>query len=257
MDERRRMFLHYRHLAAALLAASIYPSFSSAEILGVHCPLGCPSSPPGNQVVVYHLFSLSNNTDTKFADWVAYEVDVRNFGVSPGRNFTKDPLLNASVTLEKEDYRGAHDDVSLKADKGHQAPLATFARNEYWYETNYLSNITPQDADLNEGPWMHLEEAVRGAVAYRKPLYVITGPTYEGTRRMMPNADEQHDVPDGYFKIVYNLAGNAASFWMPQTAERSADYCGFKKSLNELQQDIHFQLPALHNSTDVLHDLGC
>lgn len=95
-------------------------------------------------------------------------MDVGNFGVTLGRNLGEDPFLKAAVTLEVGDYAGANSDSELEADKGHQAP-ASFARSDSWYETNYLSNITQQDKDLNQGPWRKLEVAVRKAVAYRKP----------------------------------------------------------------------------------------
>ena len=57
----------------------------NAEILSVHCPLGCPTNPTGNDIVFAHVYALSNNPNTKFADWVAYEVSVSNLGESPGR----------------------------------------------------------------------------------------------------------------------------------------------------------------------------
>jgi hypothetical protein len=54
-----------------------------AEIRSVHCPIGCPSFDINNNDVAFnHTYALSNNPTTKFADWIAYEVNVLNFGVS-------------------------------------------------------------------------------------------------------------------------------------------------------------------------------
>ncbi len=103
-----------------------------------------------------------------------------------------------------------------------------------------------------------LEEVIRNASGYRSSLYVITGPTYEGQQRSMPKADEPHDVPDGYFKIVYNVKGEAAGFWMPQGAERKANYCDFNTALIEIQAKVDFTLPVtVGDSTATLKALGC
>ena len=47
----------------------------------MHCLLGCPSLDiVGNDVVFNYTYALSSNSKTKFADWVAYQVNVLNFG---------------------------------------------------------------------------------------------------------------------------------------------------------------------------------
>jgi len=55
---------------------------------------------------------------------------------------------------------------------------------------NYLSNITPQAKDLNQGAWKNLEEAVRGAVGFRESLYIITGTLYRNEMDALPKADD-------------------------------------------------------------------
>ena len=229
---------------------------SSAKIYSVHCPLGCPSNADGNDLVFNHLYALSNNSKTKFSSWVAYEVDIANFGVSPGREWTSDPLIHPDKTLEEEDYKGVNSSP-LQADRGHQAPLATFAGSKYWYELNYLSNITPQDRDLNQGPWKELEDAERAAVSFRKNLYVITGPLYLREMLKMPNADESHVVPSAYFKVIYNREGNAAFFIMEQSVNRSDNYCSKAVSLETLNSNLSFALPALKQSNELISQLGC
>jgi len=229
----------------------------TADTRSVHCPIGCPSNPDDNDLVFGHVYALSNNPETKFADWVAYEVNVLNFGDSPGRDWKNNRLLSESERLEEDDYTGANAS-SLKADRGHQAPLASFAGSRYWSELNYLSNITPQHKNLNQGPWKALEDAIRSGVSFRKPLYVITGPIYIGnTPKTLPNADEPHRVPDGYFKIVYDIKGNAASFVMMQTAGRQDDYCTKQKPIADITNMFSFTLPVLSQSSDIAKRIGC
>jgi endonuclease G len=240
----------------ALISILVSPSYLIADVRSVHCPIECPANPQGNDLVFAHLYALSNNPKTKFADWVAYEVDVLNFGDTPGRKWKADPLLEDEETLEPDDYKSANSS-SLKADRGHQAPLASFAGSRYWSELNYLSNITPQHKDLNQGPWKNLEDAVRKAVKFRSSLFVITGPVFEGEPLALPKADEPHQVPSGYFKVIYNMKGESVSFFMPQSMARSADYCSAKKSLDKISTRVKFKLPNFSESDSLLQMIGC
>jgi len=249
----------YRNTLASTVVLTVIQFFSTATqatINSVHCPLGCPSNPQANSLLFGHVYALSNNPNTKFADWVAYEVDILNFGVSPGRKWLTEPLLDQDKTLETDDYKGAHSS-ELKADRGHQAPLASFAGSKYWAELNHLSNITPQHKDLNQGPWKALEDAVRSAVAFRQSLYVITGTLYQPPKLQLPNADETHQVPSSYFKVVYDLKGNATAFVMAQSAGRNDSHCDKIRPIGELSRALSFSLPALQDSGETARRLGC
>ena len=234
---------------------------SAAGISSVHCPLGCPQSPAQNHLVFGHLYALSNNPQTKFSDWVAYEVNPVNFGDTPGRRWAADPLLDEQETLEANDYKSASKIIGI--DRGHQAPLASFAGSRYWSELNYLSNITPQKKALNQGAWKNLEEAVRNAASYKRPLYVITGTWYDpapsSVRPELPGADESHSLPAAYYKIIYTAKGDASLFYMPQDLPRSTSYCSQRKGLAFLQSRLDYQLPlaAMHFSNELNQQLGC
>lgn len=78
--------------------------------------MGYPTNPESNDLVFSHLYELSNNPNTKFTDWVAYEVNVINFGTSHGRKWRSEPLLKETDTLEPSDYKDANK-PPLKADR--------------------------------------------------------------------------------------------------------------------------------------------
>ena len=171
----------------------------------VHCLAGCPAGTPAtNDLVVREIYALSNNPETKFADWVAYRVTRETIGTSDSldRAWRDDDLLDADDTLEDDDYDGAF--RALRTDRGHQAPLASFAGTRFWRVTNILSNITPQKSALNQGPWVRLEAAVRDAAYASGEVYVVTGPTLDPDEESvrLPGADEPHSVPTGYFNVV-------------------------------------------------------
>lgn len=178
-------------------------------------------------MVVREIYALSNNAETKFADWVAYQVTRETIGTSDSldRKWQRDELLAADETLEGDDYRGAF--RALNTDRGHQAPLASFAGTHFWRVTNILSNITPQKSALNQGPWLRLETAVRDAAYRLRAVYVVTGPIFDPDEDSMqlPGADEPHSVPTGYFKVVADRSGRLTAFLFDQDVPKDMDHC--------------------------------
>ncbi|MDF1791696.1 MAG: DNA/RNA non-specific endonuclease [Thalassobaculaceae bacterium] len=246
-----------------LVAVLFAPRVHAQSLVTAHCAGACPQGPgtAANQVIVRAAYTLSNNPITKFADWIAYSVHADNFGPSRTRSWKADPDLPETATLEPDDYRGAN--AALKTDRGHQAPLASFAGLETWATTNYLSNITPQASDLNQGPWVALETAVRDlAKTTGGAVHVITGPLYERAMTPLPGADEPHVVPSGYFKIVAIGGGRAAAaFIVDQTLERRADFCLSTVDLPEVEHRARLHVfpgrEDIGNAGDVLAGLGC
>ncbi len=194
-------------------------------------------APDGNDFVVRDIYALSSNPETKFADWVTYRVSLDTMeGPSVSRNWRADPFLHPDRTLEPSDYRGAN--AALGTDRGHQAPLGSFRGTGYAHETNFMSNITAQMSDLNQGPWVRLEAAVR-RVAQDRMVYVMTGPLYERNMPRLPEADEAHTLPSGYWKIVATeeVGGDlgVAAFVMDQEEARGSDFCTLRVSVEEIQ----------------------
>ncbi len=186
----------------------------------------------------------TRSRETKFADWVAYRLTPRSIeggGAKTERVWRADPELPEDYTLEPEDYRGAFE--ALQVDRGHQAPLAGFRGSGQWADTNYLSNITPQKSALNQGPWNRLEEKERALVREYGEVFVLTGPLYEREMPPLPNADEPHKVPSGYWKILAvqpdpgdPAALQTAAFLMDQNAPRDTAPMKYLSTVNEIER---------------------
>jgi endonuclease G, mitochondrial len=231
------------------------PSAASAS----HCSRGCPDGAPASDEEVRHAFyTLSNNPTTKFADWVAYIVDPDLIGgPDRPRNWKADPELDDAVTLEPDDYDSISD---IGMDRGHQAPLESFTRSPAWPEANYLSNITPQNANLNRGRWARLEAAERDLAQARDAVvYVVTGPLYEEDAGELPNADEPHRIPSGYWKAVSMRSGGALGFIFSQAPEEGG-YCARVVPLSVIEERSGLDIfPAVSaNPPEMDHsELGC
>lgn len=213
-------------------------SICSSPLLSVadNCVYGCPSGSNG-QLIQRNNYTLRNNATTKFADWAAYHVTQSTIdGPSRSRYWRADPDIASANTLEPADYTSAN--AQIGTDRGHMVPLGSFTNTSSWAELNYLSNITPQDSDLNQGPWVDLENAVRGIVRSGQDVYVVTGTLYEWFFASLPGADENHRIPSGYFKVVItddNGWVEASAFIMEQSAARSDDHCNYELSVDEVE----------------------
>ncbi|MFT8945554.1 MAG: DNA/RNA non-specific endonuclease [Acetobacter aceti] len=62
--------------------------------------------------------------------------------------------------------------------RGHLAPSGDAPTREARAETFALSNIVPQDAGLNSGPWNRIESNIRHITEREGELYVVTGPAF-------------------------------------------------------------------------------
>jgi endonuclease G len=263
----------YKRLSAEILSFIIICTISipaSAETIQypeIHCkhyihgiPVGTPST---NDLIIRDIYAMSCNDKAKFADWVAYRLDKSMIAgdARTARRWEADPLLADNETLEPEDYKGMN--KALKTNLGYQAPSESFKGTKYRYQTNYLSNITPQKTALNQGPWKRLESKVRRFVEAGNVLYVTTGPLYEKSMQDMPAADEIHTVPSGYWKVIIHQPNlkdpktlKVAAYIFPQNTLRFAkvkDHCVTvdeveKRSgldlLWELTDDIEFHIES-------------
>ncbi|MEQ9770902.1 DNA/RNA non-specific endonuclease [Pectobacterium jejuense] len=231
-----------------------------------NCLVGCPVG-GSSQTLVRDAYTLNNNSATKFANWVAYKMTSATQASGRSRTWRQDPDLPASDTLAPAAYTGAN--AALAVDRGHQAPLAGLAAASDWQSLNYLSNITPQRADLNQGAWVRLEDKER-ALSNSKTVYTVTGPLFERNIATLPNAPAVQ-IPSGYWKILFTGSspadGKYAAFIMDQNTPRAANFCNFQVTVSQIEQKtgltIWSALPANVASTiksqkgSLGSDLGC
>ena len=157
---------------------------------------------PG-QVLYRKSYMVSYNRATKCPNWVLWELtrdhadgDIQR----PDYAFHED-LAVPAPRAELTDYR------STGYDRGHICPAGDNKWDaEAMYETFLLTNICPQDKDLNSGLWNRIEMRCRYWAKKYGRLYIISGPLYL-------NGDHEtigHNkiiVPEAFFKVVVCLEG--------------------------------------------------
>lgn len=141
-------------------------------------------------------YAVSYNPDWLIANWVAYEItaDEAYARGERGSGFEADPDIRGRKALPRDYVRSGYD-------RGHLAPAGDMKWNyRAMQETFYLTNICPQNHELNSGLWNDLEQAVRRWARREGPIWVCTGPMVgKNARRVGYNGVA---VPDKFFKAV-------------------------------------------------------
>jgi DNA/RNA endonuclease G (NUC1) len=135
---------------------------------------------PGDDFIVRHLYyTASYNVNRGTPNWVSYNLDPTHFGPEDRCDcFTFDPSLPpAFPRYTTADYTGAGEIAGFGIDRGHLA--RSFDRTSASLDnafTFYFTNIVPQTADLNQGPWAIMENFLGDlARQQNKEVYIVTG----------------------------------------------------------------------------------
>lgn len=137
------------------------------------------SDPTDDWIIERPQYTSSWNPNRGSPNWVSYEIEATHFGAEDRCDcFTMDAELPSSLTrLTTADYTDAGAFHGYGIDRGHLA--RSFDRTSGSLDnatTFYLSNIVPQAADQNQGPWAQLENYLGDfARSQDREVYVIAG----------------------------------------------------------------------------------
>lgn len=184
------------------------------------------------QTIEHCAYTVSYNEQWRIPNWVAYELTREEAsGTLPrGQFFVPDPDVKGA-TAQYYDYKDSG------FDHGHMAPAGDMKwDHQAMEECFYLSNICPQDHDLNSGDWRILEERIRGWARQYQSIYIVCGPVMSDH----PQTIGPHHVavPDGFFKVILcKIRGewNAVGFYFENKPGHKPlrEYC---KSIDEMEK---------------------
>ncbi len=149
------------------------------------------------QIITHIGYAVSYNSEWKIPNWVAYELTKEEVeGVTPrGKHFIPDPEVPLGKSATTDDYKNSG------WDRGHMALAADMKwSGQAMKESFYLSNICPQNRNLNAGIWKDLEEQVRGLTTEKGAIYVVCGPVV--SMRPTTIGHNKVAVPDSFFKVL-------------------------------------------------------
>ncbi len=147
--------------------------FSNSEHLSLGNPSNAGKDDLNNLLVEREQYVLSYGRDRNLLNWASWRVDDRQLGRTERQDdFRPDGGLPKGVyQVTPGEYRRSG------YDRGHMVPSGDRTANARDNSLTFLmTNIFPQVADNNRGPWRELEEYGRNLVYQQgKALYVIGG----------------------------------------------------------------------------------
>lgn len=179
-----------------------------------NCPFGMPKLREDLAIPTKFVFRdgyvLEHSSVDRIPIWVSEHLTSAEIAGSLERSnrFRPDPLLPADARSELSDYRGSG------FDRGHMAPAGNQNSDERLKdETFFLSNMSPQEGDLNRLAWAELEHQIREWAASHGEAYVITGgffydplednpTTADGVINYQTIGENAVAVPTHFFKIL-------------------------------------------------------
>lgn len=158
-----------------------------------------------DRVQLYQAFDCGYDQETRSCAWVGYcyaGPAVQRLKRAPASAFKPDPNLEGLLRADRADYKGSYKKDMTGFDRGHLVPdaaMKAFGLSAQ-RESYFLSNMTPQYSQLNQGLWRELEDAIR-RWGTEQEVCVTTGPIYDEPVQRLKGS-EGVAIPAAYFAIV-------------------------------------------------------
>ncbi len=168
----------------------------------------------------YFSFTVSYNPSTRQPDWVSYtltaeEVEATKHTPKIPRCFMPDPNLDLPQATN-EDYSGSG------WVRGHMARRQDMKWSEQAVkESDYFTNICPQNKEMNNGVWHQIENLARKLAIRYDSVMIVCGPIFVSNtpETIGPN---RVWIPDSFFKaflVKHQDAYHTIAFICPNTPD--------------------------------------
>jgi endonuclease G len=247
---------------AILLLALLYPGNSGQksgdgnDMLDMELAIPQFTKSTKSQVIEHIGYTVSYNEQRRNANWVAYELTGQEVdGTEPrGSKFIPDPDVKGRQAVD-DDYRNSG------WDRGHLAPAADMKWSEQAMdESFYLSNVSPQNGNLNRGVWKSIEELTRDNAQRYGEILVVTGPVFTNKKGLGYIGDNRVIIPNGFYKVLlaYDNGYTGIGFYCENVAGKKK-LSTYAKSIDEIENitgiDFFHLLPdEIEDETEIRYD---
>ena len=188
-----------------------------------------------NQVVRYKSIVVYFNKNYRVPNCVAYELTNTMTSMADSREAEN---RNDYQFERDHNVKGCPDWWEYKESgytRGHMAPAMDMRWNRTAMEQCFLmTNICPQVAEMNDGEWRHLEEAVHKWSRTAERLIVFTGPIFtDDMERIGRHSDIA--VPERFFKVIYSPKQNRAIAFVMENKELPNSWTNYATTIDKVE----------------------
>lgn len=153
----------------------------------------------------HRALKISYNAVHRIPNWVYYDLSRQNLMNSCAKRkdkFRADTQLTAAQ-FPKELVIGESGYKNSGFDRGHMAPSGDFIWDQSINEdTFFMTNMSPQTAELNQKTWNALEDHVRNWACGFGELKVYTGPIISKDMKRLSSCVS---IPNKFFKVLVGM----------------------------------------------------
>lgn len=192
----------------AVAPAPPAPATCSQFYLDGRTPAPVARTAPTGRIFCHTIYSVSYSTALLNPLWVAERL-TRAAAVGANSTFRIDrstfqqqPELTRAQQAANADFAGNQWDL------GHMAPANDAPDEASQEDTFFLTNVVPQEDNLNRLLWARLEASVLKLAQDEGEVYIVTGPIFGARPRLM---NRRVPIPDFTFKAIYIPSRNLAA----------------------------------------------
>ena len=150
------------------------------------------------QILKRVAYTASYNSDLRIPNWVAWRLTgahTEGKNKRAGVKFHEDTDVPMPRAVDFDYVRSGYD-------RGHLCPSADNRWDATAQEQSFLlTNVCPQDHNLNVGDWHELENLCRKWAKTYGSIYIVAGPVlFKGKHKT--NGKNKVTVPEAFFKVV-------------------------------------------------------
>lgn len=153
-----------------------------------------------NILLMRYCYTASYNKATRQPNWVMWQLTgehVMKRKKDVWNEYREDMDLPSNIRSKLGDY------ASSGYDKGHMCPGGDCNwDDEGRDETFLLSNMCPQNPNLNRGDWKEIEMACRKWAKKYGSIYIVCGPIFFKSQEHERIGPNKIPVPEAFFKVV-------------------------------------------------------
>jgi len=152
-------------------------------------------------------YSVSYNEKIRQPNWVMWKLTGEHVMKRPKgvwNDYQEDEDLPADIRSTLQDYSNSG------YDKGHMCPGGDCNWDANGRdETFRLSNICPQNPNLNRGDWKEIEIACRKWARQYHEVYIVCGPVFLKSQQHEFIGQNRIPVPEAFFKVILCAKGSS------------------------------------------------